>query len=202
MGYEATCTLKYEGKSAEGRAHLEEKALVFRGPVRLSVPFADITSASVAGDTLHVTFKGKPAVFTIGAGPAEKWARKILHPPARLDKLGVKPGMSVLCLSLRDEEFVEELCARGAEVSARRRTGADIIFFGAPDRGALDGLSGLVPSMKKDGALWVIRPKGVKTITESEVMAAGKAAGLVDVKVVSFSETHTAEKFVIPRSRR
>jgi hypothetical protein len=33
-------------------------------------------------------------------------------------------------------------------------------------------------------------------------MAAGKAAGLVDVKVVRFSETHTAEKFVIPKSRR
>ena len=29
-------------------------------------------------------------------------------------------------------------------------------------------------------------------------MAAGKAAGLVDVKVVGFSPTHTAEKFVIP----
>ena len=33
-------------------------------------------------------------------------------------------------------------------------------------------------------------------------MAAGKAAGLVDVKVVKFSETHTAEKFVIPVARR
>jgi hypothetical protein len=33
-------------------------------------------------------------------------------------------------------------------------------------------------------------------------MAAGKTAGLVDVKVVSFSETHTAEKFVIPRRDR
>jgi hypothetical protein len=33
-------------------------------------------------------------------------------------------------------------------------------------------------------------------------MAAGKAAGLVDVKVVSFSSTHTAEKFVIPISKR
>ena len=31
-------------------------------------------------------------------------------------------------------------------------------------------------------------------------MAAGKQAGLVDVKVVSFSPTHTAEKFVIPRT--
>ena len=33
-------------------------------------------------------------------------------------------------------------------------------------------------------------------------LAAGKKAGLVDVKVVSFSETHTAEKFVIPRGDR
>jgi hypothetical protein len=42
----------------------------------------------------------------------------------------------------------------------------------------------------------------VKTITEGDVMAAGKAAGLVDVKVVRFSETHTAEKFVIPVALR
>ena len=202
MGDEATCTLKYEGKSAEGRAHLEQKDLVFRGLTRLSIPFAAITSARADGENLHVTFDGKPAVFIIGGGRAEKWARRILNPPTRLDKLGVKTGMSVLCLSLRDEAFVEELCARGAEVSARRRTGADIIFYGAPDRGALDMLPGLVPSMKKDGALWVIRPKGVKAITEAEVMAAGKAAGLVDVKVVSFSDTHTAEKFMIPRLHR
>lgn len=33
-------------------------------------------------------------------------------------------------------------------------------------------------------------------------MTAGKQAGLVDVKVVSFSETHTAEKFVIPVAKR
>jgi hypothetical protein len=33
-------------------------------------------------------------------------------------------------------------------------------------------------------------------------MTAGKLAGLVDVKVVSFSATHTAEKFVIPRRAR
>jgi hypothetical protein len=53
-------------------------------------------------------------------------------------------------------------------------------------------------SLKPNGALWVIRPKGRPAISERAVMAAGKAAGLVDVKVVSFSPTHTAEKFVIP----
>jgi hypothetical protein len=57
-------------------------------------------------------------------------------------------------------------------------------------------------SLKPNAALWVIRPKGMAAISESEVMAAGKKAGLVDVKVVSFSDTHTAEKFVIPRRHR
>jgi hypothetical protein len=33
-------------------------------------------------------------------------------------------------------------------------------------------------------------------------MAAGKDAGLVDVKVVKFSETQTAEKLVIPKAQR
>jgi hypothetical protein len=33
-------------------------------------------------------------------------------------------------------------------------------------------------------------------------MDAGKAAGLVDVKVISFSDTHTGEKFVIPLALR
>jgi hypothetical protein len=30
----------------------------------------------------------------------------------------------------------------------------------------------------------------------------GKAAGLVDVNVVAFSETHSANKFVIPKAKR
>jgi hypothetical protein len=57
-------------------------------------------------------------------------------------------------------------------------------------------------AIKDDGAIWIVRPKGRPEITEAETMAAGKRAGLVDVKVVAFSDTHTAEKYVIPVSRR
>ena len=60
----------------------------------------------------------------------------------------------------------------------------------------------LSKQIEPDGAVWVVRPKGSPDITEAETMAAGKRAGLVDVKVVSFSETHTAEKFVIPVAKR
>ena len=57
-------------------------------------------------------------------------------------------------------------------------------------------------SLAPDGALWSIRPKGRAEISESVVVAAGKAAGLVDVKVARFSDSHTAEKFVRPRAAR
>ena len=60
----------------------------------------------------------------------------------------------------------------------------------------------VIPFKQPDGAIWVVRPKGRQEITEQDTMAAGKAAGLVDVKVVGFSETHTAEKFVVPLARR
>jgi hypothetical protein len=78
----------------------------------------------------------------------------------------------------------------------------DLIFFSVDHRDALARMSTLAGLIKPDGAVWIVRPKGRKDITEAETMAAGKRAGLVDVKVVSFSEMHTAEKFVIPVARR
>ena len=74
-----------------------------------------------------------------------------------------------------------------------------------PVTAAAEGLARLEKlkaSLKPNGALWIIRPKGRPEISERATMAAGRAAGLVDVKVVAFSETHTAEKFVIPIVRR
>src|SRR6266849_4483476 len=48
----------------------------------------------------------------------------------------------------------------------------------------------------------IVHPKGQKTITESTVRTAGLKAGLTDIKVVGFSATHTALKFVIPKAKR
>lgn len=202
MGQQATCTLKFAGKTLEGTAWLEHKDLVFRGPERLVIPLRDITSATAEGGRLRVTFGGKTADFDLGAA-APKWAERITNPPSRLDKLGIKPDSTVLPIGFKDEAFAEEVRARGAKiVRTRPAGGVDAIFFGASRREDLTRLSDAVQSMKPNGALWVVRPKGTKAITEAETMAAGKRAGLVDVKVVSFSETHTAEKFVIPVAKR
>ena len=202
MGAESKCTLTFGKTTATGTALLETDALIFRGgDVRLSVPYKQMTHVEAKSGALRVTFPEGVAVFAIGDA-APKWAAKILNPPSRLDKLGVKPSHRVVVLGVEDGEFHRELEARGARVSTKAGDAADLIFYAAASRAALAKLVPLQKHLKRDGAIWVIRPRGVKTITEADVMEAGKAAGLVDVKVARFSDTHTAEKFVIPvRSR-
>jgi len=56
--------------------------------------------------------------------------------------------------------------------------------------------------MKGATGLWIVYPKGQESITENDVIAAGRKTGLKDVKVVGFSRTHTALKFVVPLDRR
>jgi hypothetical protein len=56
--------------------------------------------------------------------------------------------------------------------------------------------------VKSAAALWIVYPKGQKGITEDDVIAAGRKTGLKDVKVVAFSPTHTALKFVVPLDKR
>lgn len=202
MGAEAKCRLTLGKTRAEGKALLETDALVFRGgDVRLTVPYKQMSAVEAKAGSLRVTFPEGVATFAIGDA-APKWAAKILNPPSRLDKLGVKPSHVVLVLGLQDAAFTRELEESGARVSARASGEADIIFHAAETRAALDRLGPLQKHLKRGGAIWVIRPKGVTAITEADVMKAGKAAGLVDVKVARFSETHTAEKFVIPVAKR
>jgi hypothetical protein len=204
MGYDAACTLTLDGKKHRGTAWLEHKDLVFRGPTRLAIPLANISSATARDGTLHVAFGDRRAAFAIG-GAAAKWAKRITNPPSRLDKLGIKPGMRIAILGVDDPSLPREIGERGATIAGgtqRDAKGADAIFYGASDRSALVKLAALAKLVRPDGAVWVVRPKGRPEITEAETMAAGKRAGLVDVKVVSFSDTHTAEKFVIPVAKR
>lgn len=201
MGYDAECTLRVDGREMRGKAVLEQHALIVRGEERVVIPVNAVTSAVAEGGTLTVRFGRKTAVLELGRDAA-KWARRITHPPSRLDKLGAKPGMAVVVVGRRHDDLVDELERAGVRVTRRLRDGLDLIFYGADSRTDLGRLGEFRHSLKPDGALWVIRPKGSSEITESEVMAAGRRAGLVDVKVASFSGTHTAEKFVIPRSAR
>ena len=128
----------------------------------------------------------------------ERYRRK-----PRLAKLGVKPEWRVSAIAIDDQAFLAELKAAVAVLSIGRVVNdCDAIFYGVSREAHLPRLAKLKRSIKSNGAIWVIRPKGRPEISEASVMEGGKLAGLVDVKVVGFSETHTAEKFVIPVANR
>ena len=202
MGARAECICRYRGRSGLGTLHLETDDLVFRGELKLAIPLNSILSATAAGGRLTIVFYGGEAVFELG-DKAARWAGKILSPPSLMKKLGVKPDSSVGIAGRRHDDFTRDVKRVTEDVADKRmRKRRDLIFFGAEKKDDLPKLKALKAYLKPDGAIWVVRPKGVKTITERDVMQAGKKAGLVDVKVARFSDTHTAEKFVIPKSKR
>jgi hypothetical protein len=203
MGAEAICTATFKGQSSSGKARLETDVLQFRGgDVRLSIPFKEIKKVASCKGVLSITFGGQTATFDLGAA-STKWADKIKNPPTRLQKIGVKPEWRASAIGMEDEAFLAEVEKIVAHLSIGRVVrNSDAIFYGVTKQAQLARLEKLKTSLKPDGALWIVRPKGRPEISERAVMDAGKAAGLVDVKVVSFSPTHTAEKFVIPRAAR
>jgi hypothetical protein len=120
-----------------------------------------------------------------------------------LEKLGVKPGQRVCVLGIADQVFLLDLAVvvpNAARGKPRKET--DLIFLAAEDLKSLARIKALEPHIRRNGAVWVVYPKGQQHIRAADVMAAGKSAGFTDNKVCSFSETHTALRFVIPVARR
>ena len=136
--------------------------------------------------------------------PPERTRRvEFVSTRTRIEKLGVKADTDVLLLGIEgDAVFMKELGAVGARVRTSGKAPADMVFALFRHRDDLRRLASLVPRIHSVGVIWTLRPKGSKDLTESEMMRAGKDAGLVDVKVVSFSPELTAEKFVVPVARR
>ena len=201
MGYDTTCAATYKKQTSVGRAQLETDHVLFRGDFRVKLPLASITAVSTRGGVLSL--KSVQGTLTLSIGPAaEKWAAKITSPPSRVQKLGVKPEMRVSVLGVADGAFEAELKAAGADVSTRLRRDSDQIYIAIESAADLGRFKTVLPSVKQEGAVWAIRRRGLKDASEAATMAAGIAAGLVDVKVARFSETHTAEKFVRPVASR
>ena len=202
MGQELECTMRHRRRAVTGRAHLETDYLLFRAPPaeRFKRLFTELTGVKAAAGVLVLEFPGGPAEFELGRA-AEKWAAKIRNPPSRLDKLGVKPGARVSLVGEFEEDFHRELAAQKAVASGSTGRAA-LVFFAAATAGHLKRLAKISAEMQPDAALWVVYPKGVTAVREIEVLNAGRQAGLKDIKVARFSQTHTALKFVVPLAAR
>jgi hypothetical protein len=150
---------------------------------------------------LRVVSPAGEARFELGRD-AEKWALKIRYPRGLMDKLGVRPGARVSVVGRHEPWFLGELERRGAVVSRAVRKGSDLVFAAMSAPADLSRLPVLREAVEPAGAVWVIWPKGRKELREDDVRAAGPAARLVDVKVVSVSETLSGLKMMIPVALR
>ncbi len=141
---------------------------------------------------------------------------------ALTEKLGLKPGMTIFTVGGGDwllEEIGEAIGEEGIFFALDSAKGleealflgqADMVLFWAKEG---QGLEAILKMMRgrivKRGAIWVALTKkawqekeGLPRLAESDVFAAAKEAGLVDVKVASLSEKEYAIKLVIPRHLR
>lgn len=198
MGNEAICKVRFNKQESEGKALLETNEVLFRGDFRLKIRFSDIKSAKTVDGELRLQTAEGLASFHLGAA-AEKWLEKILHPKSRIEKLGVKPGAKVSLIGKLDSEFLRELGELTKSVTkSKAAADSEHIFFAADSKEDFLALSKIAKAMAGAAALWIVYPKGQKHITENDVLGAGRKVGLKDVKVVGFSATRTALKFVIP----
>jgi hypothetical protein len=205
VGNEANCAASLGKQKARGKALLETTELIFRaedGALRMKIPFASVKSAKAVNGELRLEFPEGLAVFALGAN-AEKWCEKILHPKTRMEKIGVKANETVCLVGKFDGDFLAELGSRTKNVTSGKMAGTpDWIFLAADSASDLSQVAKLAKGLRDRAALWIVYPKGQKQITENDVLVAGRKCGLKDVKVVGFSPTHTALKFVVPLAKR
>jgi hypothetical protein len=185
------------------KVELESGEIRIGAPWKRKVLFGELKGFEAEKGTLTLTTARRETILIALGKDAQKWELKIRYPRGRLDKLGVKPGMRVAVLNVDEAGFREELEERTEDVSVGRpRKDSDIVVVGMSARADLARLATLRASIKKDGAVWVVWPKGRKEFREDDVRAFGPAAGLVDVKVMSFSDTLSGLKMVIPVKER
>ena len=202
MGSELKCRVRFGKEASEGKALLETSEILFRGEFRLKIAFSSIKSVRTVDGELRVQTAEGLAVFEIGDA-AEKWREKILHPKTRIEKIGLKPGAKISLMGDFDAEFLAELKPLAGSVSKDKvATDFDAIVLAADSLKELSSVAKIAKSMKGATALWIVYPKGQKSITETDVIAVGRKTGLKDVKVVGFSATRTALKFVLPLDKR
>ena len=180
-----------DGES-DGKLLWEPPKLIFRGAVRGIFQGHALRDLKVEGADLVLTDGTR---FTLEPGQAEKWLHAIQNPPSRLDKLGVKPGQTVVVAGLDDAEFLAELSDRVEPVEAYEDI--DLLFLGVEDLADFDQLEDLIGGLGPKGAIWIVAQKGRGApLKDTEILAAAREQGLVDTKVCAFSKSHTALRFV------
>lgn len=117
-----------------------------------------------------------------------------------IQKLGLKPGHQLLFDGIgRSDPIREQARELGAVVKRKLAQGnLDVVLFRADQAETLlQRFEEYKQAIKPMGMIWALWPKG-GALRRDEIREVGIAAGLVDIKVLSYSEQLSGLKFVVP----
>jgi hypothetical protein len=125
-----------------------------------------------------------------------------------VDKLGIKPGYA-LAFAASPRPIDAALRARAVDRVGRAEAGddepADVVLIGADASTDVESvLRHWRGRIDQAGGIWLLTPKRGQPgyIDQTELIAAGPAAGVVDNKICSVSDTVSGMRFVIRKSDR
>ena len=199
MGLEIKCDALHNGEPFTGKLYVDSEQLKYSGPgiswfLALSAPFR----CAVEGEFLHIVVGATKLRFHIGPD-VSKWEKKILHPPTLGDKLGLKPGTRVwldgtfppaLKSSLELKECVE----------CKKTVDANLAFLILDHKKQLPKIRKLKDRLSPHTPIWILYPKGIDEIKESDVMNEAALCGLGPSKIASFDDRLTAMRYGVKRS--
>ncbi|MEO1526356.1 MAG: hypothetical protein AAFX06_13030 [Planctomycetota bacterium] len=196
MGLELDqCVAVIQGSESRGKLHVDSNELCFRSKdLRWSVKVGKGTSAKVVENDLVVRRGSKTASFRVGTG-AEKWADKVLNPPSRGKKLGLKPDHRYWIRGDFDPSFLIELADHGL-VKAARSKSCDIAFVLILSQADLKAFDKIAATSAVGTHLWAVYQKGKDAaIGQTAVMAQAKENGMGPGKGIAFDDVYSAMRF-------
>jgi hypothetical protein len=207
MGREASCLCDWNGQStrvvaARVKALLEPPELILRGEIKRRIPFVAMKQVAAQGARLRFRVEGDAVSLKLGEALAARWAQALLKPPPTLaQKLGIAPGGAARVLGTVDDEALLNALKDARRVT---RGAVDVIVARVNTPAEIgDAWQKAAAQVANGAALWMVYAKGRgHAISETDVRAAGIAAGFVDVKVAAVSAQLTALKFVRRKSPR
>ena len=114
MGRELETRVTFAGVERQrAKVHLDSKAIQVSGRPRIEVTFAEVQRVEVLAGTLSL-FTARGTLAIEAGAEAETWAQKILTPPSRAKKLGLRAGARVGISGIDDPSLASEVEAAGA----------------------------------------------------------------------------------------
>lgn len=198
MAMESACKLRVGRDLSDGKVRMDGDFIDFAGATKFRFRLAEIHNPRLEGDAIRFGFHGTDVSIILDAKTAARWIDAILNPESLADKLDVKNGQAIRILNLDDVELMGSLRDKNVKLVSSTPARCDMVMLGVERASELRQIGELSESLRPGGAIWVVLPKSIRTVTKANVITAAREAGLNNIKAVDYSETLAAYKITRP----